>query len=127
MNSVSDGEGDMMHHLHVLFEHHEHREALAALRAFEGHALPVFDQRVFSHGGRSVETSPADVARVRPLPRVSPHMFFHVAFQFVPVTTNGTGKRFLAGVSSHVADHLTPCVCFSATDKAGECFTGGLW
>lgn len=116
-----------MHHLHVLFEHNEQRKALAAPHALEGHVLPVFDPGVLTHGRRSVEASPADVAGVGPLPSVSPHMFFHVAFQFVPVATDGTGERLLAGVSSHVADHLTPRVCDSTTDKAGECFVGGLW
>lgn len=116
-----------MDHLHVLFEHNEQGKALAALHALERHVLPVLDPGVFTHGGRSVEAFPTDVAGVRPFPSVSPHMFFNMTFQFVSVATNGTGKWFLAGVRSHVADHLTPGVCYSTTDKAGERYVGGLW
>lgn len=114
-----------MGRLHVLFEDHEQREALAALHALERHVLPVFEPGVFAHGGRPVEAPPADVAGVGPLPGVSPYVFFHVSFQFVPVATNGTGEWFLAGVRSHVADHLAPGVRYSTTDEAAEHCVGG--
>lgn len=85
----------------------------------------LFDPGVFAHGRRSVEASATDVAIVRPSPSVSPHMFFNMSFQFVPITKNGTGKWLLPGVCSHVADQSTPGVYFT-TDRAGECFAGGL-
>lgn len=116
-----------MDRLHVLFEHNEQGKALAAPRALERHVLPVFDPGVLTHGGRSVEAFPTDVAGVRPFPSVSPHVFFHMTFQFVSVTANGACKWFLAGVRPHVADHLTPGVCYSTTDEAGECSICGLW
>lgn len=126
LNSISYREDDIMDRLHVLLEHNEQRKALAALHALEGPVLPVFDPGVFAHGRGSVEASPTDVAGVRPFPGVSPHMFFHMAFQFVTVATYGTGVWFLAGVCSHVADHMTPGVCYFTADKAGEHFVGGI-
>lgn len=115
-----------MHCLHVLFKHNEQGKALAALRALEWHVLPVLDPGMFAHGGRSVEASPADVAGVRPFASVSPHVFFHVTFQFVSVATNWTAEWFLACVCSHVTDHLTPAVDSSTTDKTGK-LVGGFW
>lgn len=115
-----------MDHLHVLFEQNKQRKALAALRALEWHVLPVFDPGVFTHGRRSVEAFPTDVAGVWPFSSVSPQMLFDMTFQFVCVATNGTGIWFLTGVCSHVADHSTPGVCCSTTDKAGEHFVGRL-
>lgn len=105
-----------MDHLQVLFQHNEQRKALAAMHALEGQVLPVFDPGVFTHGRRSVEASATDVAGVRPFPSVSPHMFFNMSFQFVLVTTNGTGKWLLPRVCSHVADHSTSGVCYFTTD-----------
>ncbi len=98
MNSISHREGDIVDRLHVLLEHSEHRKALAALCALEGHVLPVSDPGVFTHGGGSVKTHPTDEAGERPFPSVSPQMLFHVALQFVLVTTNGTAVWFLTGV-----------------------------
>lgn len=80
------------------FEQNEQREALAALHALEGVVLHVFDAGVFAHGGGSVEAPPTDVACVRPLPCVSPDVFFDVTFHFVSFATDGTGVRFLCGV-----------------------------
>lgn len=80
------------------FEQNEQREALAALHALEGVALHVFEAGVFAHGGGPVEALPTDVAGVRPLPRVSPDVFFDVTFHFVFVATDGAGVRFLCGV-----------------------------
>lgn len=82
----------------VSFEQDEQREALAALHALEGIVLHVFVAGVFAHGGGSVEAQPTDVAGVRPLPCMSPDVFFDVTFHFVPVATDGTGVRFLCGV-----------------------------
>lgn len=109
-----------MDHLHVLFEHHKQWKALAALHALVWQVLLVFDPGVFTHGRGSVEAFPADVAGVRSLPSVSPYMFFHMTLQFVSVTTNGADEWFLAGVCSHVVDHMTPGLCYSPTDIAGE-------
>lgn len=119
-NSKSYRDGDVMDHLHVLFEHHKQRKALVALYALVRQVLHVFDPGVFTHGCGSVEAFPADIAGVRSLPSVSPHMFFQMTLQFVFITTNGADEWFLASVCSHVVNHETPGVCYSPTDVAGE-------
>lgn len=120
-------EGDAVDCLHVLFEHHEQGKALAALCTLERHVLPVLDPGVFAQGRRSVEAFPADVAAVRFFPGVSPHVFFHVTFQFVSPATNWTAERFLPGVCPHVTDHFAPGVNFPAADEAGELLVGRFW